>query len=47
MVICWCLAIVMAPAGMVCLWYLHTKREREVGHQILRGMGTGEIIKKN
>lgn len=47
MVICWCLAIVMAPAGMLCLWYLHTRREREAGRQLLSGLGSGEIIKKN
>lgn len=47
MVICWCLAIVMAPAGMVCLWYLHTKREREAGRQILNGLKTNAILKRD
>lgn len=47
MVICWCLAIVMAPAGMLCLWYLHTRREREAGQQLLSRLDSGEIIKKN
>lgn len=47
MVICWCLAIVMTPAGMLCLWYLHTRLEREAGQQLLSGLDSGEIIKKN
>lgn len=29
MMICWFLAMFMAPAGMICLWYLHTKRAQE------------------
>ncbi|WP_436883168.1 hypothetical protein [Enterobacter asburiae] len=47
MIVCWCLAVFMAPAGMFCLWYLHSRREREAGLQILNGLQTKTILKRD